>query len=103
MTNQMSLEDMERELEEILQRNHEAFVGTYANEINELLGLSRAEIDAITPGTADLEVYQALVEVVKEASRRNVAQAELKARIEQLGEVAIKIAKNVTGLAGLFS
>lgn len=102
MTNQMSLEDMERELEEILQRNHEAFVGTYANEINELLGFSRAEIDAITPGTADLEVYQALVEVVKEASRRNVAQAELKARIEQLGDAAIEIAKHVTGLAGLF-
>ena len=94
-----SLKDLEEELKEILLKNHEAFVGKYAKEIDELLGLSRSEIDAITPGTNDLEVYDQLVTVVKEASRRNLSQAELKARIETLGDIAITIAKKSTKLA----
>jgi len=94
-----SLKDLEEELKEILLKNHEAFVGKYAKEIDELLGLSRSEIDAIAPGTTDLEVYDQLVTVVKEASRRNLSQAKLKARIETLGDIAITIAKKSTKLA----
>ena len=45
-----------------LKRNDEAFRGKYADEINGLLGLSRAEINAISPGTTDLEVYDRLSE-----------------------------------------
>ena len=100
--NDESLEDLERELKEILRRNHDAFVGKYAKEIDELLGLSRAEIDAMIPGTTDLEVYDQLVTVVKEASRRNLSQAELKARIEDLGGIAIAIAKKTAKLTSLF-
>ena len=96
------LEAMERELEEILKKNHEAFVGKYAAEINELLGLSKEEIDKIVPGTTDLEVYDRLMIVVKESSRRNESQATLKGRIETLGEVAVTIAKKTAQLAKLF-
>ena len=77
-------------------------MGKYKNEVNDLLSLSKSDIDAITPDTTDLEIYNALVEVVKEASRRNLAQAELKSRIEQLGDVSVKIAKRVPSLAKLF-
>jgi len=97
-----SLKDLEQELREILRKNHEAFVGKYAREIDELLGLSRSEIDAIVPSTTDLEVYDQLVTVVKEASRRNLSQAELKARIETLGDIAITIAKKSATLAKFF-
>jgi len=97
-----SLKDLEQEFREILRKNHEAFVGKYAKEIDELLGLSRAEIDAIVPGTADLEVYDQLMTIVKEASRRNLSQAELKARIETLGDIAITIAKKSATLAKFF-
>jgi len=100
--NDERLEDLERELKEILRRNHDAFVGKYAKEIEELLGLSRAEIDAVIPGTTDLQVYDQLVTVVKEASRRNLSQAELKARIEALGDIAIAIARKTANLASLF-
>jgi hypothetical protein len=100
--NEENLKDLELELREILRRNHEAFVGKYAKEIDELLGLSRAEIDAIVPGTTDLEVYDQLVTVVKEASRGNLSQAELRSRIETLGEIAIGIAKKSATLANLF-
>ena len=97
-----SKEDLEKELKEILKRHHEAFVGEYADEINQLLGLSRQEIDAIVPGTTDLETYDRLITVVKEASRRNLSQAELKKRIEDMGNVAVTIAKKVSSLAKLF-
>jgi len=97
-----SLKDLEEELKEILAKNHEAFVGRYAKEIDELLGLSRTEIDAIVPGTTDLEVYDQLMTVVKEASRRNLSQAELKNRIETLGDIAVTIAKKSATFAKLF-
>lgn len=102
MNDDESLKDLEEELGEILRKNHEAFVGKYAGEINQLLGLSRAEIDAIVPGTTDLEVYDQLVTVVKEASRRNLSQAELAARIESLGDIAVTIAKKSAALAKFF-
>ncbi len=98
-----SLEDLDRELTEILRRNHEAFVGRYKGEIDELLGLSREEIDAITPDLTDLEAYDQLVTVVKEASRRNLSQAQLRARIKGLGALAVQIAKKSRALAQLFA
>ena len=97
MTND-AREELERELEEILQKSREAFAGKYKDKIDALLGLSRDDIDAITPGTTDLEVYDVLIEVVKQASRQNISQAELKVRIEQLGSIALKIAEKVPGL-----
>jgi len=95
--------EFEKELREILKRNHEAFIGQYADQINQLLGLSREEINSITPNTTELETYDQLIAVVKDASRRNVSQAELKKHIENLGATAVSIAKKVTSLAGLFA
>ena len=73
--------------------------GRYGNEIKDLLGLSREEIDAITPGTTDLATYEALMKIVKEASQKNVAQAELRSRIIALGHTAVAIAKKSAALA----
>jgi mannitol-1-phosphate/altronate dehydrogenase len=94
-----SLKDLKEELKEILKKNHDAFVGKYAEEIDELLGFSRSEIDAIVPDATDLEVYDQLITIVKDASQRNLSQAELKARIETLGDIAVTIAKKSTKLA----
>ena len=74
----------------------------YVPQFHELPGLSRAEIDAIVPGTAALEVYDQLMTIVKEASRRNLSQAELKARVETLGDIASTIAKKSARLAKFF-
>lgn len=86
-----------------LENGREAFKGLYKSELNELAGLSRAEIDAISPGTTDLETYDQLISVVKEASRVNLAQAELKNQIVKLGELGIKIAKRVPSLAAILA
>ena len=94
----MTPEEFRKKLRESLAENRKRFQGIYKNQINELLGLSREEIDRITPDTTDLEVYDQLITVVKEASAANVSQAELKTHIEDLGAVAIEIAKKVGSL-----
>lgn len=96
------LEDFERDLEAALNASHEAFMGKYKDELDALMGVSRESIDAILPGTTDLKEYDRLIAVVKEASRKNLAQAELRARIEALGDVAMRIVEKVPRLAALF-
>ncbi len=78
-----------------------AFNGKYKMELNELAGLSKEEIDAIAPGTADLKVYLILTQVVEQASKNNVSQAQLVADIKELGDLAVKIARKVPRLGAL--
>jgi len=98
----MDIEAFRRSLRDDLEKNRKAFEGKYKDELNELLGLSREDVDRLVPGTTDMAVYDQLCTVVKEASLANVEQAELKARIEDLGEMAVCIAKRVPSLAALF-
>ena len=93
----------EEDLKNTLADGQKAFKGQYKDEINALMGLSREEVDALVPGTEDLAVYAALISVVKDASAKNLAQAELKNRIAQLGEMAISISKRVPSLAAMFA
>lgn len=79
----------------------QAFNGKYKRELDALAGLSRVEIDSIVPGTEDLRVYTILMDVVKEASQKNIKQANLAEDIKELGEIAIKIAKKVPYLKDL--
>ena len=80
-----------------------AFNGQYKTELNQLNGLSKDEIDAITPDdTTDLQTYSTLIKVVEHASKTNMSQANLITNIKSLGEVAVKIAKKVPSLAALF-
>ncbi len=102
MTYEFDLEAFEADLDKTLERGREAFRGIYKNELNELAGLSRADIDEITPDMTDLQKYDELIIVVKEASRVNLQQAQLKQQIEKLGTVAVTIAKRVPSLAAIF-
>lgn len=94
----MTPEEFKARMRQKMTENREAFEGQYQNELKALMGLSKAEIDQITPGTTDLETYDAIISIVKEASRVNLEQAELRQRIEELGDVAVKIAEKVPGL-----
>jgi len=97
----MDIEEFKRKLREKMAENRKAFEGEYKNELNELMGLSKIEIDAITPDSTDMEIYDQLITLVKEASRVNLSQAQLKKRIEELGDVAVRIAQKVPSLATL--
>jgi len=89
---------MEQDAKEI----RKEFEGEYGKELEELYGLSKEQIDALTPGGTDLETYAQLIQAVKLASRHNLSQAQLKAQIVQLGDVAVSIAKMSARLGGLF-
>lgn len=103
MPDEFNLEAFETDLDATLERGREAFRGRYKDELNELAGLSRAEIDAITPDMTDLQKYDELITVVKEASRVNLTQTQLRRKIEALGATAVKIARRVPSLAGIFA
>ncbi|MDJ0819747.1 MAG: hypothetical protein QNJ58_26325 [Desulfobacterales bacterium] len=102
MSNGFDIKAFEEELQKDLDELDGIFNGTYKAELNELMGLSRAEIDQITPDITDLKKYEELITVVKKASKVNLSQALLRERIEKLGDVAVKIAKHVPSLAKLF-
>lgn len=91
-----------RRLQANLEAGQRAFEGTYAQELNDLMGLSRAEIDAISPDKSDLVAYDALITLVKQASEQNLNQAELVSEIQALGTTAVAIAKKTATLATLF-
>lgn len=76
--------------------------GAFKTEFDQLLALSREDIDAIVPGTSDLETYDKLIAVVRRASASNVDAAELRAQILELGNTAVTIASKVGGLAKFF-
>ncbi len=98
-----NLSAFEADLDATLAKGREAFEGQYKDQLDELLGLSRDEIDAITPDLTDLQKYDELITVVKEASRLNLAQAQFKQQIERLGSVAVTIAQRVPSLAAILA
>ena len=86
---------------ELFARADAAFTGKYQKELDQLLGLSREEIDKIIPGTTDLKTYYVLIRIVDQASRENLSQSELVENIKKLGEVGEQIARKIPGLAVL--
>jgi len=100
--NDGSDDEFDRLLDRAVEDAHGAFIGKYRSEIEGLLALSKAEIDAITPDNAtDLETYETLMAVVREASRLNASQAQLAGRVRALGDIAVAIAKKVPKLAAI--
>lgn len=85
-------------------RNRETFEKSseYRKMLDGLLGLSEEEIRGVLPAGTPKDDYLNLISVVKEATRVNVNQAELKARIEYLGETSLALAMKVPQLAKLF-
>jgi DNA-binding transcriptional ArsR family regulator len=90
-------------LRKLAKKADESFNGEYKNELDALLGLSKDEIDFVTPDTVSSRTYSVLLKVVEEASRKNLTQAELVEDIKELGDVAVKIAKKIPKLASLLN
>jgi hypothetical protein len=97
----VDLTAFKRDVKKDLNDGREAFEGRYASEINDLMGLSKEEIDRITPDNSDLAEYDRLISVVKQASRHNLSQAQLASNIRALGETAVSIAKKAKNVAKL--
>ena len=91
----------ENRFSKLFEEADKAFNGQYQEELNELTGLSKEKVDSVTPDTTDLRVYSVLIKVVEEASKKNLSQAQLKKDIEELGEVAVKIARKIPKIAAI--
>tara|TARA_R110002074_G_scaffold99562_4_gene215033 strand:+ start:1016 stop:1297 length:282 start_codon:yes stop_codon:yes gene_type:complete len=78
-----------------------AFNGDYSEELNDLVGLSKEELESVIPDTQNKNTYIALIKIVEQASKENTKQADLINNIKELGEVAVNIAKKVPGLKNL--
>lgn len=79
-----------------------AFSGQYLKELEQLKGLTDAEIASVLPNTTNIDIYEKLIEVVGDASKKNMEQAELVSKIKNLGNIAVKLANKIPGLAVLF-
>ena len=88
-------------LERLFADSVAAVDGKYKDELADLKNLTGDVIKGITPDTADEAAYAKLIKTVELASAQNWSQAQLKARIERLGAVAMEIAKKVPTLAAL--
>ena len=77
----------------------EAFDSKYQKEMNELKGFSDEELAVLTPDTTSKDVYLALIKLVSQASKENLAQANLIDRIKEMGGIAINIAKKIPSFA----
>lgn len=95
-------EQRRERLRRLVKKADESFNGKYKDELNQLTGLSKEEVDSVTPDTEDSRTYSILLKVVEEASRKNLTQAELVEDIKELGDIAVKIAKKIPKLAQLF-
>ena len=91
----------ENRFTKLFEEADQAFDGLYKDELDGLVGLSKEEVDSVTPGTADLRVYSVLIKVVEQASRDNITQAQLLTNIKELGDIAIKVVKKVPQFATL--
>lgn len=91
----------ENRFDELFTEADAAFNGKYKDELNALSGLSREEIDAVCPSTTDLKTYNVLTKVVEQASKENWTQGKLVENIQNLGDIAVKIAKKIPQLRNL--
>jgi len=85
---EFNVDSFSRDVENSLKRGREAFNEKYGLQLKDLKGLTREEVARATPDMAAMEKYKALMTVVEDASRVNLAQSELKTRIEQLEHFA---------------
>ena len=93
---------LRRDLTRIIDETRAEFEGKYGEELQALLGLSMEELEEIAPRLESTEVYAQLIAVVRNASAKNLSVARLKARIRALGEVAVALARKISGLDRLF-
>jgi hypothetical protein len=58
-----------------------------------------ARLQELKPQTADAATYQKLIDVVQDACTRNLAVADLKKNVQNLGEGAVKLFGEVVQIA----
>ncbi|MEQ8390374.1 MAG: hypothetical protein RIB30_05230 [Thalassospira sp.] len=95
------VEAMRARLQAARKRARDALDGQFSDIYSELRSLDPEVIKNITSDVTDEETYEELIELVQEATQQNLDNAQLVARIKEMGSVAIAIAGKVSSLSGL--
>jgi len=103
MADEFDLQGFQDDLQQQLSKSSTAFNVVYKAALSDLAALSINDLKAVLPDVADTQKYDELIAVVNDASKTNLAQAQLKDQIQKLGAVAVEIAKKVPSLAMLFA
>ena len=68
-----------------------------ANEEARLLQQTTVDLEQLRPQISDPDAFDKLVEAVQKSTQQHESLAQLKARLEKLGEAVLRIAKEVAG------
>jgi hypothetical protein len=68
-----------------------------ADEEARLLRQTTVDLEQLRPQISDPDAFDKLVEAVRKSTQKNEDLAQLKARLEKLGEGVMRIAKEVAG------
>ncbi len=68
-----------------------------ADEEARLLQQTTVNLEQLRPQISDPDAFDKLVEAVQKSTQKNENLAQLKARLEKLGEGVLRIAKEVAG------
>ena len=79
----------------------QSFDGAYKNELAALKGLTPDQVQSVSPGTTNQETLNQLIQVVQQAQKDNLSQADLIDNIKALGSTAVKLAMKVPKFAAL--
>jgi hypothetical protein len=94
-------DEFRKEVDDALDKADAGFRVDYASALAGLQGLTESDVRAICPEPTCMETYDELLAVVQDATRQNLAQAELRNRIRGLGAVALRIAGRIPQLTKL--
>lgn len=94
----MNREELKKKLKERSRTSRERTDRLFQGELEQLAAATKADLDALRPQVTAKATYDKLIAEVAKATRRNESIAELRNRIESLGKVGVRVAKQVAGL-----
>ena len=99
MTDQEDLEakmrsELEKQSEDAAKETDEML----SAELDALKNATAADMERLMPKITDKEIYDKLIDAVKESTDKNESLAQLEVRLKKLGTRAIKVAKEAIKL-----
>ena len=86
--------ELKKKAEEARNRTDELL----ADELQALRNATRLDLEKLRPRVTDEETYNKLIDIVEQSTQQNEDLAQIKTRLENLGETGIRMGKSVAKL-----
>lgn len=77
----------------LFDKAEESFDKKFGSEINSITDLSELDLDKATPNLEDRELLKKIQLTVKDATQKNLSQAEVIENIKKIGDKAVDLVK----------